>query len=868
IDATDEGWQHILTSDNTKIIASIKTGDVDLGNLNVEVFVDNKQQLYKDPLYTDDIGEWYMNRHFRITYSNNVNIKADQDICIRLYFTNDEYHAFMDSTSRIEHFEDIKVYRYTNNFALPMVDGVLTNNDRSSGTWVNEEVKSRGETYTEGVLFPNELDSIHYIEFVLSGGRYSEFWLTDKDMITYTVKYLPNGNTVSGQPPVDNNKYPIYTTLTVQGNLNAPKLTRPGAVFMGWSTRQITFLVTSEYLDNIIRTNDYYGYYDAGANYKITKNTIFYAVWAVDEDENGLPDYEESPDPIYVITYNGNNSTVGTPPTDENEYTPSTSTVIVKGKGTLGRENAVFIGWSETKIESIIGTQTEYDSWAPSIYEPLDEFPITDTTEFYAVWAVDANGNGTPDYEETGHRVTYDGNGSTAGAVPTDATLHLDGVTVSVRDNTAVPALSKTKAVFIGWSFTKYNVVIATQNAEDVADYFIPGQTFTMGDHDTTLFAVWAADTNSNGLVDYKEPKFAVIYTDNIGAGSLLYTDDNYITNTTAKVLDLATKGVTVIYANHVLLGFARAAYPVITTQSAEDVIASEILSEGDELTIAGHDITLYAVWAIDMDNNGTPDYQDGVVHVTYEGNGNTSGTVPTDATDYGVGTNITLATAGTMVKTNAVLLGWTKEQHTVVISTQNAEDLLTIYAPGSTYQLNEDQLFYALWAEDLNHNGTPDYKDASYILTYDLNGAVGSTPAPSNHAGGETVTAATVSMTKAKAVFIGWSLSRYTSLVTTQDLEDLLQPLYQGGDNFTMPTRNCTMYAIWAADANENGQPDYDEGSFTVTFLAGANGRIVGTYYFNNIVAGSSWESVVDMPTTKANTGYEFDYWRDKNGN
>ena len=77
--------------------------------------------------------------------------------------------------------------------------------------------------------------------------------------------------------------------------------------------------------------------------------------------------------------------------------------------------------------------------------------------------------------------VFYNGNGSSSGAVPTDAATYLSGATVSVFGNTGT--LAKTGYTFAGWN-TAANGSGTTQAA---------ASTFSMGSANVTLYAQWSA---------------------------------------------------------------------------------------------------------------------------------------------------------------------------------------------------------------------------------------------------------------------------------------------------------------------------------------------------------------------------------------
>ncbi|GHV92640.1 hypothetical protein AGMMS50268_31430 [Spirochaetia bacterium] len=79
----------------------------------------------------------------------------------------------------------------------------------------------------------------------------------------------------------------------------------------------------------------------------------------------------------------------------------------------------------------------------------------------------------------TNYTLTYDGNGSDGGTVPVDSTKYRSWQTVTVRGNTG--GLTKTGKVFDGWN----------TNANGTGTWYRTGDTFSIGDADKTLFAVW-----------------------------------------------------------------------------------------------------------------------------------------------------------------------------------------------------------------------------------------------------------------------------------------------------------------------------------------------------------------------------------------
>ena len=77
------------------------------------------------------------------------------------------------------------------------------------------------------------------------------------------------------------------------------------------------------------------------------------------------------------------------------------------------------------------------------------------------------------------YTVTYAGNGSTGGVVPTDGTAYVAGATVTVLGNTG--SLVQTGSTFLGWNTA----------ANGSGSTYAPAATFAMGSANVTLYAQW-----------------------------------------------------------------------------------------------------------------------------------------------------------------------------------------------------------------------------------------------------------------------------------------------------------------------------------------------------------------------------------------
>ena len=229
------------------------------------------------------------------------------------------------------------------------------------------------------------------------------------------------------------------------------------------------------------------------------------------------------------------------------------------------------------------------------------------------------------------HTITYNGNGSSGGTVPTDPGIYVDGATVTILSNSGV--LVKTGYTFSGWNTA----------ADGSGTDYAPVATFTISDS-TTLYAKWIATVTYNG---------------NTNSGGTAPTDaSNYLNGDTVTVLGnsgtLTKTGFTFFGWNTLAEGSGIDYAPAAT------------------FTISGNTY-LYAKWT---------------ATVTYNGNGNSGGTAPTDASNYLNGDPVTLPGAGTLTRAGYTFVGWN------TLADGNG----TTYLPAANFVIATDTTLYAKW--------------------------------------------------------------------------------------------------------------------------------------------------------------------------
>lgn len=229
---------------------------------------------------------------------------------------------------------------------------------------------------------------------------------------------------------------------------------------------------------------------------------------------------------------------------------------------------------------------------------------------------------------------------------------------------------------------------------------------------------------------------------------------------------------------------------------------------------------------------------------VKYDDNGGT-GTVP--ATEIGAnGTKFTVpASCTTLKKDKAVLLGFSATKRDALVTSESEAadaDVVAEYTPA------KDMLapLYAVWAKDENGDGTPDYKEKKYTITYAAgapDGEVTNLPKAV-----DDVLAGTEQMVSSEKpiregyTFSGWQAPEGVTVT---------------GNKFIMPANNVTFTAQWTPN------------DVTITFNAngGAWAEAVTDYTMGaeNKTASKTYKPsavVTKIPTDPVRDGKTFNGW------
>ena len=683
------------------------------GDLGYEWFCDNNRidsatsdSLFLNPVFVEDTAHrWYC------SISNNWGEITSPEIRLQILL-----RVFYDGNGNTsgEVPEDTGRYAINGLVEIQGNPGKLTRRGYTFKGWNTEEDGS-GVSPDSGLMLKFGTENITL---------YARWQPND----SFTVTYDGNG-AQEGEVPETERYYKTGELVTVAGN--SGDLRREGFTFIGWNT---------------LANDSGKGYLEGDTFEMEEKNVILYAQW--------------TSNPAWKVIYDANGAESGNVPEDENKYEEGDTVTVASNSGNLEKEDATFTGWN-----------TEEDGSGTS-YGVEESFIIGDkNVTLYAQWSTNPT-----------CRVMYNGNGNTDGEVPTDANNYTEGATVTIKSNSG--SLVRTGFSFIGWNVKD----------DGSGKSYTPGATFTMSTSDVTLYAQWCSN-----------PTFTVTYDGNGNTGGEAPEDDTKY----EEGMSVTVKDNT---GDLVKTGSSFTGWNTEADGSGDSCTADATIVMGTA------NLTLYAQWST------KPTFT-----VTYDGNGNTSGTVPADGTNYEKDMTITVKeNTGNLMKTGSTFTGWnTKEDGSG-----------TSYTAGATLTMGTKNLtLYAQWSTN-----------PTFTVTYDGNGNSGGTvPVDgTNYEEGTSVTIKgnTGNLAKTGFTFAGWNTAADGSGTG-----------YNPAATLEMGSRNLTLYAQWTliptytvlydGNGNTNGTVpsdaiDYEEGT-TVTVKANTGDLARGGYTF------TGWNTAAD---------------------
>jgi uncharacterized repeat protein (TIGR02543 family) len=223
---------------------------------------------------------------------------------------------------------------------------------------------------------------------------------------------------------------------------------------------------------------------------------------------------------------------------------------------------------------------------------------------------------------------------------------------------------------------------------------------------------------------------------------------------------------------------------------------------------IINENVVLYAVW-------GPP------CTVTYDGNGNSAGSVPVDSSSpYQHGSTVTvLGNINGLWLTGFNFAGWSTDPL----------DIWPTIAPGETFTITENTTLYAIWL----YGGPP--VGNLYSVNYNGNGHTsGYPPTDWTYPAGATVTVlGKNTLEKTGKTFLGWATT-----------SNAITPNRMPGSTFGMPPNSITLYAVWGSGGGGGGS----------TIVVPYNGRYVGNGSKQSTVSYTGASTIMQIATNLPN--------------
>lgn len=679
----------------------------------------------------------------------------------------------------------------------------------------------------------------------------------DPTASSYTLSYNANARTWGTPANMPGNETVTGGEVTLSSQVPTITLNEAGkkAVFVGWTETPVNKIYGVE--DTLAPST----VYAAGGKYTISQNTTLYAAWGYDTDGDGNPDVTEDK---RTVTYNANggyfDSTSST--TTKEEKVPAQPSyrlnTTAEFKPTHADDNSTkvaFVGWSLTDNDTIYGLDDSYD---PSILADTVDVSSENKT-VYAVWGYDTDGDGKPDVQDESYGITAYVDGGNGSITPltryvlagTDAEF-----TITPDTNYALDTVTIVKQD-VGGS------TVETKTYPNDGETEIPGYTsgtLTLSDvrSNYAITVTFAEDADKDGTPD----KYDRTLTYDANGGYFGSEGTTEKTETGLNDGDRHTlKSTDEYHPSHADQDVHKVLFIGWTTDtSAQD----EVYKRGDtppktstRLTISG-DMTVYAVWGLDSDDDSTPDVTEDDHHITATAGPNGS-INPEEA--Y-------VSDGGSATFTITPVSGYAVD--TITIDSTAHKNDGTAPAPGTSWtsytfkDVTEDHTISVTFGLDEDDNGVPDANEpeAAYTLTYHANGGAfdGQTdPYVVNDVAAGPHTLSDIAAPTHDAVeyngqqdvpvlFIGWM---------TEDDHETIYSVEDTAPNTVTSVAMDEDKAVWAAwgyDEDGNDKPDVTETQYTVTArVEGEGGSIDPTS--KTVNAGEDVEF-----TITAEDGYALD--------
>lgn len=590
---------------------------------------------------------------------------------------------------------------------------------------------------------------------------------------------------------------------------------------------------------------------------------------------------------LYTVRYDSNGGTGDVP--GSSAHIANESVPIAAKPDNLKREGAIFAGWSKEKISSPLSADASQEVINKIIIDDVLSMPEKDLT-LYAVWAIDGNGNGNPDYNDDAVRVRYHDAASDRKDVICPH-YHVAGEKVQLS-STAKDIAGKQiehdesgsaegtsgsftfengNHIFVGWSIkpTLDTIITNSREYETLKDSIQTEVTMLETDAadpdgNTNVYAVWAADSNNNGIADYLE-EHQLVYDANVIEGNVenMPTNDNkiYLPGNKASLSETVPSHSEVNGKKVVFLGWTTTQSPHICERTHTPIETIKKVTFGNE------NVTVYAAWGYDENGNGTADVLE-TYSLKYDLNDG-DGTTPAEKNGIKHGESIAITEEkGFTRNAREIFVGWSRQPYSAAFTAEQKADIENVLISGNTIVMGtENVTLYAVWAEDRNGNNQADYTEALSQLLYSENalndGIVQNTPKDINkYLPKEKAILSDEKPMHSKVdgkavVFIGWTTKENNKIYQWNDCElETITEIIFGKENITV-------YAAWGFDEDGNGTADVLEDWGVISYdLAGGISPDGIEKYDEEVIKIGKTHMVKTAPMKE---GYKFIGWKYK---
>lgn len=232
---------------------------------------------------------------------------------------------------------------------------------------------------------------------------------------------------------------------TFEGSDNATQITRTATMSDPWNAVQVTDLpltVNGQQVTYTVEESN------IPAGYTATYSDNDGMVLANGEDTITVTN-TYSPD-TWTLTYHANGG--ANAPVDNNTYSKTNAEATVLGQSDMTYEGYTFLGWAN----EIHGVVTNAEDVPAVMYQEGGTYTLSGNATLYAVWAVDANGDDTPDYKQKQItvNVVWDDDGNRCGIRPNSIAFTLKGQEYKINLADASGVLITTNNGNTQWIYT------------------------------------------------------------------------------------------------------------------------------------------------------------------------------------------------------------------------------------------------------------------------------------------------------------------------------------------------------------------------------------------------------------------------------